>query len=106
MQDLNEGDGTRTRNLRIDSPANDTLDALKSQAISSATDPRCTPGCTSPADHLSDLARLVQNWPTLPAYIKAAVMALVNTAAPTSPAEPNGLSDELPPGYERKGATG
>ena len=33
-------------------------------------------------------------------------MALVNTAAPNPPAEPNGLSDELPPGYEQKGQTG
>jgi hypothetical protein len=99
---VSEGDGTRTRNLRIDSPANGTPVALKSQSIPSTTDPRCTPGCTHPADHLSDLARLVQNWPTLPAHIQAAV----NTAPPNPPAQPKGLSDELPPGYERKGTTG
>jgi hypothetical protein len=103
---MNEGDGTRTRNLRIDSPAHTAPDALKSQVIPTATDPRCTPGCTSPADYLSDLARLVQSWPALPAHIKAAVMALVNTADPTTPAEPNGLGDELPPGYEREGKAG
>ncbi len=29
-------------------------------------------------------------------------MALVNTAAPIPTAEPKGLGDDLPPGYERK----
>ncbi len=32
-------------------------------------------------------------------------MTLVNTAAPIPPADPHGLNDELPPGYERTGDT-
>jgi len=79
---------------------------MNSQAIPPAVDPRCTPGCTSPADHLADLARLVQDWPTLPEHIEAAVMALVNSATPTVPAEPKILSDELPPGSKREGKPG
>ncbi len=87
------------------SPPSDGAIAREIQARPNAAAPRCTPGCTNPADHLSDLARLVQNWLTLPAHIKAAVMALVNTAVPTPPADPHGLNDELPLGYERMGDT-
>ena len=46
----------------------------------------------------------MENWPTLPAHIKAAVMALVNTSAPTQPADPKTLDDlERLPWEKREG---
>ena len=94
-----EGDGTRTRNLRIDNPARDGADALKSQAIPPAADS----ACTTPTNLTPELLRIAEVWHRLPPPIRAAVMALVNTAAPAAaplPADP--LDDSLPPGFERK----
>jgi hypothetical protein len=52
----------------------------------------------------SDLAKLVERWPTLPAHIKAAVMALVNTAAPNPPGDPKTVDDlEHLPWEKREG---
>ena len=50
----------------------------------------------------SDLARLVERWPTLPEHIKAAVMALVRTCPTVPPSDPKGLDDALPPGFEKR----
>jgi hypothetical protein len=67
-------------------------------------------GSSNPAElvvHLtSDLARLVEKWPTLPSHVKAAVMALVATAETTPPAEQKGLDDALPPGFEKRANLG
>ncbi len=56
---------------------------------------------TSPAEGPSDLARVVDAWPTLPDPIRRAVLALVGTAAPAAPTAGRDLDDALPPGYER-----
>jgi len=51
-----------------------------------------------------DLARVVELWPVLPPAIRAAVLALVNTSAPTNGnTTPEDDRDQLPPGYERSG---
>jgi hypothetical protein len=39
-------------------------------------------------------------------HIKAAVMALVGTAPSSPPADPKGLDDTLPPGFEEQGEGG
>jgi len=70
----------------------------------------CSTGCSSPADsttHLtSDLARLVEKWPSLPAHIKAAVMALVGTVPVPTSADPKLSDEQLPPGYEGRAGQG
>ena len=45
---------------------------------SGQVEPALTPSLQLPAD--PELARLVDAWPTLPAHIRAAVLALVQTA--------------------------
>jgi hypothetical protein len=87
-----------TRRLK-DRPATSEIPTNSRQSDAFA-DPGCTGGCTD----TSELARLVERWPTLPAHIRAAVMALVNTAPPADPStQPRGLDDSLPPGFEKRG---
>lgn len=79
-------------------------ECLKFRPIDAPAGGGCSTGCSNPPDLTSDLARLVEKWPTLPEHIKAAVMALVTTASVNPPTDPKGLDDALPPGFER--ATG
>ncbi len=98
-----EGDGTRTRNLRIDSPARDVADALESEANQPLAVSTCTTTCTTPDQLAPELLRIAEVWHRLPPHIRAAVLALVNTAAPAGaplPADP--LDDSLPPGFEQR----
>ena len=50
-----------------------------------------------------ELLRLIQLWPTLPDPIRAAMMALVNTASPPSTPRPirETVDDSMNPGAER-----
>ena len=64
-------------------------------------------GSSSPAAHIlnADLARVVELWPVLPPAIRAAILTLANTTAPSAP--PVGTTaeerlDRLPPGYEKR----
>ena len=78
---------------------------MENQPLSPVGLSGCSTGCSNLADgiHLtSDLAKLVERWPSLPAHIKAAVMALVATAPTNPPADSNGSGDALPPGFEKK----
>jgi len=73
---LNETDGIRTRNLRIDSPAPDlentrlTLKGAQKGALSRHD------GSTDN----SDLAELVAAWPLVPDHIRAAILALLHSS--------------------------
>lgn len=65
----------------------------------------CTATCTNSTNLSPELLRIAEVWHRLPAPIRAAVLALVNTAAPAdtpTPADP--LDDSLPPGFERREA--
>ena len=42
-------------------------------------DSRCTTGCTNPSD--PDLARVIAAWPSLSAPIRAAMLAIIQSAA-------------------------
>jgi hypothetical protein len=86
-----------TRRLK-DRPEQDEIPSDFRESNSSI-DPGCTRGCTD----TSELARLVERWPTLPDHIRAAVMALVNTAPSSdAPPKPNSLDESLPPGFEKR----
>jgi hypothetical protein len=52
----------------------------------------CTPVCTKPSD--PELARVVEVWPSLPAPIRAAVLALVSSVAPTPGIAPDVLGND------------
>lgn len=78
----NEGDGTRTRNHRLDSskiaepkPLADKAITAKDDAGRSAgrSDLRGEGGISDP-----DLNRLVNAWPTLPAAIRRAMLAMID----------------------------
>ena len=71
-----EGDGTRTRNLRIDSPETADENPNESQGNSPLDATACTGPCTPP-----ELTRLVEAWPDLPDHIRAAILALVETSS-------------------------
>lgn len=58
----------------------------------------------SPTFH-TDLARVVELWPSLPQAIRTAVLALVNASAPVERRGERMDSDQLPPGYERMGGS-
>ena len=80
---ISEGDGTRTRNHRIDSP---TTPRSKSKQCKQITPPEaagCAAGCTSEQGEGGipdpELLAIVNAWPKLPAHIKAAFMALLTT---------------------------
>ncbi len=63
-------------------------------------------GVSNPATTYVDLARVVELWPVLPPAIRAAILTLANTTAPTIPNGPPAADehlDRLPPGYERSG---
>jgi hypothetical protein len=80
-----EGDGTRTRNHRIDSPpipfsnANPHQQLTASDAAGRSAGRSDQQGEGGIAD--ADLARLVAVWPTLPEPIRAAIRALIGTVA-------------------------
>lgn len=66
----------------------------ETQPVRHADAPPSSTGRSETAIHLtSDLAQLVEQLPTLPAHIKAAVMVQVGTAAPNPPADPKSLDD-------------
>ena len=92
---MNEDDGTRTRNHRIDSL---NLAGSNPKSVNDF-DTSETPGRSAgrsdttgeggpPAD--PDLAALIAAWPTLPPHIRAAVQALVATTRPASVTGPSG----------------
>ena len=78
-----EGDGARTRNLRIDSPMlgsvsdEDARTCDRSSASTSSSPSSCAqePSKTDP-----DLAKLIDAWPTLPQPLKAGIRAMVDAA--------------------------
>ena len=84
-----EGDGTRTRNHRIDSPASPGGNHSGSKDLREADDPACTPACTpyveeaSPdqpradQDLDSDLANITVAWLDLPENIRLAILNLI-----------------------------
>ena len=82
---INEGDGTRTRNHRIDSPPISRSNSNPHKEIATPAVAGRSAGRSDEqgeggvAD--ADLAALVAAWPTLPAPIKAAIRALVGSAA-------------------------
>ena len=80
-----EGDGTRTRNHRIDSPHTSNSKAGIDNQIASTVLVGCSAGCSEDRDEGglvdADLAALVAAWPMLPKPIKAAIRALVGSAA-------------------------
>jgi len=53
-------------------------ETLDTQGTCDEIGPRLHTAYTKPAD--PDLARLVESWPDLPAHIRAAIMALIQTA--------------------------
>ena len=78
-----EDDGTRTRNLRIDSPERSPPKHYEKQRDTPLTDSGCTAGCTrredNPKGELPDgLARVVAAWPTLPEPLRRAVLAMID----------------------------
>jgi hypothetical protein len=104
-------DRSRTCNLRLRRRKSAHQGVQESQGILSGPPAGSSTGSSNSADPgiqlTTDLARIVENWPTLPDHIKAAVMALVATAPNRPPAGPTGLDDTLPPGFERtKGESG
>jgi hypothetical protein len=74
-QVISEGDGTRTRNHRIDSPATPDRTTLQDNDLR-----RQALALTLRLHADPDLTRIIDAWPDLPAHIKAAVLALVGTA--------------------------
>ena len=62
---------------------------------------------SSPAAYTpnADLAHVVELWPVLPPAIRAAILTLANTTAPSAPPAST-IADErldlLPPGYEKR----
>ncbi len=69
----NEGDGTRTRNHRIDSPATSGKNGLKNKAKTSDTPSAYTDSYTDSPE----LADVLGRWDTLPPNVRAAILALV-----------------------------
>lgn len=100
----------RTFNLRFRSRKQDDTEPQELQAFHATPPDGSSTGSSNQAEpgvHLiSELARLVEKWPTLPAHIKAAVMALIATAPSNQPADPKGLDDALPPGFEKRANPG
>jgi hypothetical protein len=58
---------------------------------------------TAPTTY-ADLARVVELWPVLPPAIRAAIVTLANTTAPSAPLGTTAEEqlDKLPPGYEKR----
>jgi hypothetical protein len=84
--------------------------ACDSREIAIADPTPSSNASSSPANPVAftpkaDLARIVELWPVLPPAIRAAVLVLVNTSAPSSTTtRVNSDADDrdrLPPGYER-----
>ena len=85
-----EGDGTRTRNHRIDSPPLPRRKPSPHKAVTANADSGRTTGRTRPESERSeggildaDLAALVAAWPTLPEHVRATIRTLIGTVAPT-----------------------
>ena len=82
MKCRSEGDGTRTRNLRIDSPVDRSAKQVDTYTYSS------TPECAAPGAARSariaatgtDLAVVVDAWPQLPAWARDSIMGIVKGA--------------------------
>ena len=84
---FSEGDGTRTRNHRIDSPEPAVTNPRENQGETPQTGPWLPPGCQpqtepTPSVVLTDpeLGRVLTAWPELPPHIRAAILALVGSA--------------------------
>ena len=81
--------------------------ALQTQGISHVSPAGSSTGSSNPAHPAiafhADLARVVELWPLLPPAIRAAILTLANTTAPSaSPAATaEDDRDRLPPGYEK-----
>lgn len=69
---LNEGDGARARNHRIDNPVQAHKNPDKSDAFAEART-ICAPNDT-------DFAIVMKAWPTLPAALRAGVLAMVKAS--------------------------
>ena len=81
MSLLNEGDGARTRNLRIDSPVLyfTTADSVTSYDEQSACTSSNTSNSTQNLPPDADLQAVIDAWPTLPAAVKAGILAMVES---------------------------
>jgi hypothetical protein len=77
---FSEGDGTRTRNHRIDSPRDAQQKELENKAISHVEEVACRPACRNEPED-ADLRRIVEAWPDLPEAIRRAVLALIGSTA-------------------------
>jgi hypothetical protein len=81
-----EGDGTRTRNHRIDSLPKPRRKPKPRKAVTPSAGSGCSAGCSGQRSEGgildADLAALVAAWPTLSDPIRAAIRALVGTVAP------------------------
>jgi hypothetical protein len=83
-----------------ESPANPAISTAASTTVS--TNP-AVPGFAFHTTY-ADLARVVELWPVLPPAIRAAILTLANTTAPSPPPGVSAGTDDrdrLPPGYER-----
>jgi hypothetical protein len=78
---FSEGDGTRTRNHRIDSPLTPLPTSVSDNDLRQQPPPLTGP-LLPDAGTDPDLARVVTAWPDLPPHVRAAVLALVQTSAP------------------------
>jgi hypothetical protein len=67
-----EGDGTRTRNHRIDSPAASGKKTLENKAKTSES----SSSYTAPYTDSPELADILGRWDTLPPNVRAAILAL------------------------------
>ena len=84
-----------TRRLK-DRPEADE-EPSNSRELSTPADHACTAACTTPTQLVPELLRIAEVWHRLLPPIRAAVLALVNTAVPADP-----LDDSLPPEFERR----
>ncbi len=81
-----KGDGTQTRNLRIDSPLLTCCNPLPEILVTSIGQARCSAGRSDDANDESeggedpDLSRLVAAWPTLSEPIRRAMLAILEAA--------------------------
>jgi len=79
-----EDDGTRTRNLRIDSPDENITNRHENQSFSHASGPKCTAGRTESVD----LSALLLQLAALTPQQRAAIATLLSPALLPSPALP------------------
>ena len=72
--------GTRTRDLRFTKAPLYSSKRRKSRALNETEPPSAAPGAASGLECDSDLAAVVKGWPTLPAAIRAGIVAMVKAA--------------------------